>query len=109
MQNAQCTNMVTKKTIEKILDAIPDPELGISIVQLGLVYDIAIDKAKHTVTVRITLTSMGCPLFEQIEQPIREKIMKLDGVKDVYVELTFEPPWSVERMTDDAKQQLGFI
>jgi metal-sulfur cluster biosynthetic enzyme len=108
-EDGRISTMVTKKSVEKILDSIPDPELGISIVQLGLVYDIKIDNKKGTVSISITLTSMGCPLFEQIEQPIVENVKKLSGVKEVKVELTFEPPWSVDRMTKEAKQQLGFM
>jgi len=99
--------MATKKQIEKVLDTIPDPEIGISIFQLGLVYNTEIDK-KGNVRVLMTLTSIGCPLFDQIREPIVEKVMALKGVKNVEVELTFEPPWSPDTMSQEAKLQLGF-
>lgn len=100
--------MVTKQQVEAILDTIPDPEIGISIVKLGLVYDIGIDEKTGTVSIVMTLTSIGCPLFDQIAGPIREHVMTLKEVNDVKVDLTFEPPWSVDRMNEEAKLQLGF-
>lgn len=100
--------MIKKIDIENILKDIPDPEIGVSIYELGLVYGIAIDETVGKVTITVTLTSMGCPLFDQIERSIREGIGKLDGVKDVVVDLTFEPPWNVDKMSEAAKLQLGF-
>lgn len=99
--------MITKKQVEKVLDAIPDPELGISILQLGLIYRIEIDKAGN-VRVVMTLTTIGCPLFDDIAGPIREGIAKIKGVKKVDVELTFDPPWTPDTMSAVAKMQLGF-
>lgn len=90
------------------LNKIPDPELGISIVELGLIYKLDVDKG-GVVSVNMTLTTMGCPLFELIAGPIQENLKKIDGVKDVLVELTFEPPWSPEKMTEEAKVKLGFF
>ncbi|MFC1646740.1 metal-sulfur cluster assembly factor [Patescibacteria group bacterium] len=100
--------MIKKSDIEKILKKIPDPELNISIWDLGLVYGIDIDK-RGVVTVRMTLTSIGCPLFDLIQTPIVEKVGKLKGVKKVNVELTFEHPWSPEKMTKEAKVELGMV
>lgn len=99
--------MITKKQIEVVLDTIPDPEIGISIVQLGLIYGIEIDKAGN-VRILMTLTSIGCPLFDQIAGPIREELGKIKGVKKIDIDLTFEPPWSPDTMSTDAKMQLGF-
>jgi metal-sulfur cluster biosynthetic enzyme len=99
----------TRKQIEDILDTIPDPEIGISIWQLGLVYAVEIHEEKKTVTVTMTLTSIGCPLFDQIAGPIREKVMALGGIEDVFIDLTFEPPWSTDKMSEEAKMQLGFM
>jgi metal-sulfur cluster biosynthetic enzyme len=100
--------MVTQIDVENILRNIPDPEIGVSLWDLGLIYDIGIDKKEGAVRVLMTLTTIGCPLFDQIAGPIREEIGKLPGVKRVEVELTFEPPWSMDRMSEDAKAQLGF-
>ncbi len=99
--------MVTKKQIEDVLKKIPDPEIGVSLWDLGLIYTITIDKFGN-VKILMTLTTIGCPLFDLIETPIREEVSKLKGVKKIDVELTFEPPWNMERMSEEAKAQLGF-
>ncbi len=100
--------MATKQQIEKILKTIPDPEIGVSLWDLGLIYEIGIDKKEGVVRILMTLTTIGCPLFDLIAGPIREEVGKLPGVKKVDVELTFEPPWSMDRMSEEAKAQLGF-
>ena len=99
--------MSTKKDIEEVLKNIPDPEIGVSLWDLGLIYKIDIDKTGK-VGVLMTLTTIGCPLFSLIADPIKKEVGKLEGVKEVDVELTFEPPWTTERMTSEAKLQLGF-
>ena len=99
--------MVTKTDVEKILKDIPDPEIGVSLWDLGLIYKIDIDK-KWNVEILMTLTTVGCPLFEQIADPIRQNVGKLKGVKKVVLTLTFEPPWTVDKMSKEAKAQLGF-
>ncbi len=100
--------MPTKADVEAVLKTIPDPEIGVSLWDLGLVYNIRIDAKRGNVTILMTLTTVGCPLFDQIAGPIREEVGKLNGVKQVDVELTFEPPWTMDRMSDTAKTQLGF-
>lgn len=100
--------MVTKKTIENVLKTIPDPEIGVSLWDLGLIYTITVESKTGTVSILMTLTTIGCPLFDLIAGPIREEVGKLKGVKKVDVELTFEPPWSMDRMSEEAKAQLGF-
>jgi metal-sulfur cluster biosynthetic enzyme len=98
--------MVTKKQIEDVLKTIPDPEIGVSLWDLGLIYSIQIEK--DIVTIIMTLTTIGCPLFSLISDPIQKEVGKIKGVKDVHVELTFEPPWNMDRMSETAKAQLGF-
>lgn len=99
--------MVTKKQVVEVLKNIPDPEIGVSLYDLGLIYDI---KPKgNVVEIIMTLTTIGCPLFSLISEPIKTEVGKLPGVKEVRVELTFEPPWNMDRMSVSAKQQLGFI
>ncbi|KKU81011.1 hypothetical protein A2971_01300 [Candidatus Gottesmanbacteria bacterium RIFCSPLOWO2_01_FULL_46_21] len=98
--------MVTKKQIEDVLKNIPDPEIGVSLWDLGLIYKITVTDGN--VHILMTLTTIGCPLFDLIETPIRQEVSKLPGVKKIDVELTFEPPWSMDRMSDEAKAQLGF-
>ncbi len=100
--------MITKKQIENVLKTIPDPEIGVSLWDLGLIYNIEIDQKLGKIEILMTLTTIGCPLFEHIEGPIREELRKLKGVKTVLVLLTFEPPWSPDTMSEEAKMQLGF-
>ena len=101
--------MISKKNIEAVLKSIPDPEIGVSLCDLGLIYEIEIDAKKGRVEIKMTLTSIGCPLFSLIAEPIKKEVGKLPGVKEVEVELTFDPPWTVEKMSKKAKEQLGFI
>ncbi|MBI2616779.1 metal-sulfur cluster assembly factor [Candidatus Gottesmanbacteria bacterium] len=100
--------MLSKKLLLGQLQNVPDPELGISIVELGLIYDVKAD-TKGNVEVLMTLTTMGCPLFELIADPIKATLQKLEGVKKVDVELTFDPPWSPDKMSKEAKVKLGFF
>ena len=88
------------------LRVVEDPELGMDIVELGLVYDVGVEGAK--VHVDFTLTSMGCPVGPMIEQQIHETVAAMPGVDDVEAELTWTPPWTPEKMSDDAKFILGF-
>ena len=87
------------------LSTVEDPELGLDIVSLGLVY--AIEHEQGRVRVVHTLTSMGCPLGPVIERDIADALDAADGVESVEVELVFEPPWSPERMSDGARFLLG--
>ncbi len=100
--------MIDKKLLWEELQKIPDPELGISIVDLGLIYELKINK-KDEVRVVMTLTTMGCPLFDLIAGPIQESLGEVRGVKDVVVELTFEPPWDPSKMSEEARVKLGFF
>lgn len=101
--------MLTKKAVEKVLSTIPDPEIGVALTELGLIYGIKIDTKKGIVTIIMTLTTIGCPLFSLIEDPIKREVGKLKGVKEVKVDLTFEPPWTPEKMSAKAKAELGMI
>jgi metal-sulfur cluster biosynthetic enzyme len=98
--------MPTREEIFEALRVVEDPELGMDIVELGLLYDAEVEGPKVHVT--YSLTSMGCPVGPMIEQQIREVVEGMDGVGDVETELTWDPPWSPERMSDDAKFILGF-
>jgi metal-sulfur cluster biosynthetic enzyme len=96
-------------TTEEVMDALReviDPELGLDFVELGLIYDVVIDNG--TVSVTYTLTTPGCPIGPQVTEQIEEFVSDLDDVNAVESTLTFEPAWSPERMSDDAKFALGF-
>ena len=99
--------MITEDQVMAKIKPILDPELGISIVDLGLIYGVDISD-DNVVTVRMTLTTIGCPLFSLIAEPIKSNIKELSDVKDVVVDLSFEPPWSPDKMSEEAKIQLGF-
>ena len=100
--------ILSKKILLNQLQNVPDPELGISIVDLGLIYDVKADK-QGQVTVIMTLTTMGCPLFDLIAGPVKDELKKIKGVTDVNVDLTFDPPWTPEKMSKEAKVKLGFF
>jgi len=97
---------VTKDDIFEALHQVEDPELGMDVVDLGLVYDVEVEGPK--VKVLHTLTSMGCPVGPMIQEDIQRVAAELPGVEDVEVELTFDPPWTPDKMSDDAKFILGF-
>jgi metal-sulfur cluster biosynthetic enzyme len=98
--------MPTREEVIDALRVVEDPELGMDIVELGLLYDAEVEGS--TVKVTYSLTSMGCPVGPMIEQQIAEVVSSLEGVDDVEPELTWDPPWTPERMSDDAKFILGF-
>ena len=98
--------MVTRDDVIEALRQVEDPELGMDIVDLGLLYDVEVDESNVKVT--HSLTSMGCPVGPMIQEDIQSVASALPGVENVEVELVWEPPWTPERMSDDAKFILGF-
>jgi metal-sulfur cluster biosynthetic enzyme len=96
----------TKDEVVEALRAVEDPELGMDIVDLGLLYDVEIDGPK--IKVIHSLTSMGCPAGPMIQEDIVNVASAVEGVEEVEIELTWEPPWTPDRMSDDAKFILGF-
>jgi metal-sulfur cluster biosynthetic enzyme len=98
--------MPTKDEVVEALRAVEDPELGMDIVDLGLLYDVEIDGSK--IKVIHSLTSMGCPAGPMIQEDIVNVASAVEGVEEVEIELTWEPPWTPDRMSDDAKFILGF-
>ena len=98
--------MPTREDVIEALREVEDPELGMDIVELGLMYDVEVD-GPH-VKVLHSLTSMGCPAGPLIQEGIHSVAASLPGVEDVEVELTWDPPWTPDRMSDDAKFILGF-
>lgn len=97
----------TAKVIREKLTEVMDPELNISIVDLGLIYKVELQKDK-AVKITMTLTTIGCPLFSLIEQEVRSKLKELGFTnKKISFELTFDPPWSMDKMSERAKAILG--
>jgi metal-sulfur cluster biosynthetic enzyme len=97
---------VTRDDVIEALRSVEDPELGMDIVELGLLYDAEVTGPK--VKVLYSLTSMGCPAGPLIQQNIEEVLRSLPEVEDVETELTWDPPWTPDKMSDDAKFILGF-
>lgn len=98
--------MVTVDDVEAALTNVIDPELGLDFVELGLIYGISVDGGNVHVT--FTLTSPGCPIGPQVMEQIDEFVSELDGVTSVESEMTFAPPWTPDRMSEDAKFALGY-
>ncbi len=92
--------------IEK-LSTVYDPEVPVNIWELGLVYNIEFPK-QNEVIVTMTLTAPGCPIADQIVQEVHDVVLTIDGIDEVTVNLTFEPMWTPERMSETARLELGF-
>ncbi|WP_404462589.1 metal-sulfur cluster assembly factor [Sutcliffiella horikoshii] len=95
-----------KDKVMEILEEVEDPELGVDIVNLGLVYDVEID-ASNNVDITMTLTSIGCPLAGEIVEDVKKKLVPVEEINDVDVNITFNPPWSKDRMSRLAKIALN--
>ena len=98
--------MASKNDVLEALRQVEDPELGMDIVDLHLLYDVEVDGPN--VKVIHTLTSMGCPVGPMIQENIDQIVRAMPDVQDVEVELTWDPPWTPDMMSDDAKFILGF-
>ena len=95
-----------EEKIKKALEEVIDPELGINIVDLGLVYEVREDEGKASI--EMTLTSPGCPLAGVIDRMVREEVLSVEGVKEVDLQLVWDPPWTPEHMSEEARVELGF-
>jgi metal-sulfur cluster biosynthetic enzyme len=96
----------TEEDVYEALEEVIDPELGLDFVSLGLVYDVEV--AKEEVFVTFTLTTPACPIGPQVSQQMKEFVGDLPGVSAVHPKMVFDPAWSPEMMTEDAKFALGF-
>ena len=100
-----------KELEEKIISALKeiyDPEIPVNIYEIGLIYKIQIDD-DFLVHIVMTLTTPNCPVAESLPAEVRERVKTVEGVKDVDLELTFEPPWDMEMLSDEAKLELGIL
>ncbi|MEW2920754.1 DUF59 domain-containing protein [Muricauda sp. ANG21] len=94
--------------IVKVLKTIYDPEIPVDIYELGLIYDVFVNE-EYDVKILMTLTSPNCPVAESLPAEVEEKVKSLDELKDVEVEITFDPPWTQELMSEEAKLELGLL
>ncbi len=97
--------MVSKDSVMEALKRVIDPELGINIVDLGLIY--GVDIKDNKVEVRMTMTVPGCPLASMMVMGAEREIRNLKGVEDVEVKLVFDPPWTPQRMSEDLRKRFG--
>ena len=98
--------MVSEDDVTEALSNVIDPELGLDFVELGLVYDVAIEGG--TVNITFTLTTPACPIGPQVSEQMKEFVGELEGVEDVVPSMVFTPPWTPEKMSEDAKFALGY-
>lgn len=101
--------MIIKEKVLKSLKKVIDPELNVDIVDLGLIYNILIDQKSGTVKIKMTLTTPGCPLSLFFEEWITEKVKKIKGVKNVKIDLVWEPPWDPDKMSEETREKLGVL
>ena len=94
--------------IVKELKSIFDPEIPVDIYELGLIYDVFVNE-DNEVKILMTLTSPNCPVAESLPQEVEEKIRSIDEVKTAEVEITFDPPWTKDLLSEEAKLELGFL
>jgi metal-sulfur cluster biosynthetic enzyme len=98
--------MVAEENVYEALEEVIFPELGLDFVSLGLVYDVEVEGGEVYIT--FTLTTPACPIGPQVTEQMREFVGEVDGVEKVHPKMIFDPPWSPEMMTEDAKFALGF-
>lgn len=105
------TNMDTADLGEKIvrvLKTVYDPEIPVDIYELGLIYDVFVNE-DYDVKILMTLTSPNCPVAESLPVEVEEKVKSIDAVKDAVVEITFDPPWTQDLISEEAKLELGLL
>lgn len=101
------TAMVNETQVLEALREVFDPEIPVNIVDLGLVYEV--NPTPGRVDVKMTLTAIGCPMAPEVMNDVRDRLLLLEGVDDAGVEIVYDPPWTPERMTEDARWELGLI
>jgi len=100
---------ISREQVDQALHTVYDPEIPVDIVALGLIYDVAIDQDAGTVSIRMTLTAPGCGMGPVLVGDVKYRVGKVPNVKQVEVELVFDPPWSREMMSDEARLETGLF
>lgn len=108
METTLTTTQLTEKII-KVLKSIYDPEIPVDIYELGLIYDVFVNKEKNGVKIIMTLTTPNCPVAESLPQEVKDRVNAIEGIEEVALDLTFEPAWTQDLMSDEAKLALGFM
>ena len=100
-------NLLGEKIVNE-LKQVYDPEIPVDVYELGLIYDVFINE-ENEVKILMTLTSPNCPVAESLPKEVEDKVKSIDDVKDAEVEITFDPPWTKDLMSEEAKLELGFM
>lgn len=100
--------MELEKKIITVLKTIFDPEIPVNIFDLGLIYEVKVAE-DFKVEIVMTLTAPNCPVAESMPNEVHEKVKAIEGIKDVHIEMTFEPPWDKDMMSEEAQLDLGFL
>tara|TARA_R110002049_G_scaffold90686_2_gene227140 strand:- start:64031 stop:64357 length:327 start_codon:yes stop_codon:yes gene_type:complete len=108
MSNTAIDTAALGEKIVNVLKTIYDPEIPVDIYELGLIYDVFVNE-DYEVKILMTLTTPNCPVAETLPLEVEEKVKSLDAVKDAEVEITFDPPWTQELMSEEAKLELGML
>ena len=106
-ENTIDTNALGEKIV-KVLKTIFDPEIPVDIYELGLIYDVFVNE-DHDVKILMTLTTPNCPVAETLPVEVEEKVKSINEVNDAKVEITFDPPWTQDLMSEEAKLELGML
>ena len=103
--------MPTQQDVITVLKTIFDPEIPVDIYELGLIYEVKFSEAEggQKVDVQMTLTSPNCPVAESLPNDVKQKVASMEGVVDADVEVVFEPTWTQDMMSEEAKLELGFL
>ena len=107
MEEAQNSEELGEKIV-RVLKTVYDPEIPVDIYELGLIYDVMVNE-EDEVKILMTLTTPNCPVAESLPQEVEEKVKSMDEVKDCEVEITFDPPWTQELMSEEAQLELGML
>lgn len=105
---AQIDTAQLGEEIVKVLKTIYDPEIPVDIYELGLIYDVMVN-TDHEVKILMTLTSPNCPVAESLPQEVEQKVAGIEEVKSAEVEITFDPPWTRDLMSEEARLELGML
>lgn len=100
--------MELETEIGRVLKNIYDPEIPVNIYDLGLIYEVNVDEEKK-VEIVMTLTAPNCPMVDELLTEINQKVKAIEGVKDLIINLVFDPPWHKDMMSEEAKLELGFL
>jgi len=95
---------ITRETVLEALKEVYDPEIPLNIVDLGLIYGIEIEDGK--VDIKMTLTAVGCPLAATIAEMVHARVMEIPGVKETHVDVVWDPPWTIDRISEEGKKVL---